>query len=50
MPVVKTGRHEDQQPQKRQQQRKKHKIGSPAVYTPDGQLQEQPSPKIDLIA
>jgi hypothetical protein len=50
MQIVKASRHEDQQPQKRQQPRKKDNSGSRMVYTPDGHLEEEPPSKIDVIA
>ena len=50
MQIVKSPRHDDQQPQKRQHHRKKDSIGSRSVYTPDGLIAEKPAPKIDIIA
>ena len=50
MQILKANRHDDQQPQKRQQPRKKDNSPSRSVYTPDGHLEEQPPPKIDIIA
>ena len=50
MQIVRANRHDDQQPQKRQQPRKKDNSGSRSVYTPDGRLEEEPAPKIDVIA
>ena len=38
-----------EQPQKRQQQRKKPNVPSGLVYTPNGKLEEEPPPKIDVL-
>jgi hypothetical protein len=46
-----TGRHQDRQRQpKRQQPGKQEKIAPVRVYTPNGQLEEEPVPKIDILA
>ena len=50
MQVVKSNKHEDQQPQKRQQPRKKDVTGTRSIYTPDGQLEEESASRIDLLA
>jgi hypothetical protein len=48
--VESTGRHEDRrQRQKRQQERKQEKVAPVPVYTPDGQLEEEPTSKIDIV-
>ena len=47
--IAKANRHEDQQPQKRQQPRKKDDGRSRSVYTPDGHLTEEAPPIIDLV-
>ena len=50
MPIVKASRHDDQQPQRRQQPRKKDNSGSRSVYSSDGHLEEEPPSKIDIVA
>lgn len=49
--IVEPARHDDpQQAPKRQPPRKKVKIASGPVYTPDGHLDEEAVSKIDVVA
>ena len=48
--IVEHARHDDrEQPQKRQQPRKRENIASAPVYTLNGGLEEEPPPKIDVL-
>lgn len=48
--IVEHARHDDrEQPQKRQQPRQRERIASAPVYTPNGGLEEEPAPKIDVL-
>ncbi len=48
--IVEHTSHDDREhPQKRQQSRKKEKISSGLVYKPNGKLEEEPPPKIDVL-
>ena len=48
--VVEYTRHDDrEQPQKRQQPRKRERIPSAPVYSPNGELEEEAPPKIDVL-
>ncbi len=49
--IIDSGPHDDRQTSsKRQQPRKKEKIASRPMYTPDGHLDETALPKIDIVA
>jgi hypothetical protein len=49
-PVVEHTSHDDREhAQKRYQPRKKDKTPSVLVYRPDGKLEEEPPPKIDVL-
>ena len=48
--IVAPDAHSDREhPQRRHQPRKKEKIRSGPVYKPDGTLEEEPPPKIDVL-
>lgn len=48
--MVEHSRHEErEQPQKRQQPRKRERIPSGPVYSPNGELEEASTPKIDVL-
>ena len=48
--IIDPARHEDrQEPQRRQQPRKREKITPVTVYTPDGGIQEDQPPEIDVL-
>ena len=48
--VVEYTRHEDrEQPQKRQQKRKRERIPPGPVYSPNGELEEASAPNIDVL-
>ena len=47
--IIRSHGHHDQQPQKRQQPRKKDRSGTRSIYTPDGHIEEKRPPKIDVI-
>ena len=48
--IVEHTRHDDhEQPQRRQPPRKKERFAPGPVYTPDGQVEEEQPPKIDVL-
>ena len=48
---IEPARHQDrEQPQRRQPPRKREKIAPAAVYTPDGQVEQDQVSNIDIIA
>jgi hypothetical protein len=49
--IVESTKHNDHDnPQRRQQPRKREKFVPVAVYTPDGHVEEEPVSKFDVIA
>ena len=49
--IIEQNRHDDRERQQRRQPpRKKERIGGGLVYRPDGEIEEQPPSKIDVVA
>ena len=48
--IIEPSRHEPRDPSpRRQQPRKREKITPVAVYTPNGEIEEEQPPKIDVL-
>jgi len=47
--VEATNHHEREHPQKRQQPRKKERIAGGPIYKPNGTVEEEPPPRIDVL-